>query len=942
MESGRSQTAPVDSDDRAALYRAYTREVAGERMVRNLRAGVFVVSGLNSFFILLDHWVFPAQFWSLLLIRLGINAAMAFLYWQIDRFPALQSPAFGCYFTGFGLVAVIGVAGGVTSTYAPGVTLLFLGMPVLLPLNMRQAATIVGPIFAAFAALPLFTGVDLEWGRYAVHLVFPLATAIECMASCSMLDGMRLAEFIQRRELERARDELRELDKAKSRFTANIHHELRTPLTLILSPLDALRSGEFGELPGSVRNVMGTMQKNGYRLLALINNLLDLAKIENKQLEIQRRAVDLGSIVGDLVESARPLAERKGVVLSAEGFETLPSWNADPAALEKVLMNLVGNALKFTDSGGSIRIVAEPGEQQDLHLRVVDTGIGIPPDQVDRVFGRFAQVDGSATRRHEGTGIGLSLARELVELHGGRIWAESAGEGQGATMHVSLPRGEVDVEEDEETLRDDEGRGISLGNAMQAVEGELALDPEEDKGGGASPRALAELERSVSRWEGNRPVHVDPSESLPRHDASTPEILIAEDNRDMRELLVFLLGREYRVRATRNGREALESLRRAPADLVLTDVMMPEMSGTELCREIKADPATRAIPVVLVTSKAEREMKIEGLELGADDYVTKPFHHRELLARIGSLVRQHRLAAELAEQNSALERALEDLRQAEGMLIQSERLAAVGELAAGIAHEVNNPVNFATNALRALRTSLEDVSGLIEMVGVLDWGNLDKLSSQLEEFQAARDDLDVASLSATLGELIEIASDGLDRTSQLVSDLRDFAAPGRGDRTHVDLRQGVETTVQLLRAQLADAGAQVRIAIPHDLPTVHADPGALNQVFLNLLKNAAEALDGRGGEICVRASADERDVQLLHLQFEDDGTGIPPEVMDKLFQPFFTTKEAGRGTGLGLSMSRQIARAHGGDLSVESRVGAGTTFTLTLPIDDGGRRSDAA
>jgi signal transduction histidine kinase len=320
MQSGRGQAAPVENDGLTALYGAYTREVAGERMVRNLRAGVFVVAGLNSFFILLDHWVFPAHFWSLLMIRLGINAAMAFLYWQIDRFQWLQSPAFGCYATGFGIVAVIGVAGGVTSTYAPGVTLLFLGMPVLLPLNLRQAVAIVAPIFLAFAALPLFTGVDLDWGSYAVHLVFPFSTAIECMVSCAMLDGMRLAEFTQRRELERARDELRELDKAKSRFTANIHHELRTPLTLILSPLDALRGGEFGDLPGPVRHVMGTMQKNGYRLLKLINNLLDLAKIENKQLEIQRRPVDLGSIAGDLVESARPLAERKGVMLSASGF----------------------------------------------------------------------------------------------------------------------------------------------------------------------------------------------------------------------------------------------------------------------------------------------------------------------------------------------------------------------------------------------------------------------------------------------------------------------------------------------------------------------------------------------------------------------------------------------------------------------------------------------
>jgi signal transduction histidine kinase len=441
------------------------------------------------------------------------------------------------------------------------------------------------------------------------------------------------------------------------------------------------------------------------------------------------------------------------------------------------------------------------------------------------------------------------------------------------------------------------------------------------------------MERSVSRWEGNgqagRPA--EPYETGSTPDSSAPEILIAEDNRDMRELLCFLLGREYRVRATRNGREALESLRDSHPDLVLTDVMMPEMSGTELCREIKSDPETRAIPVVLVTSKAEREMKIEGLELGADDYVTKPFHHRELLARIRSLVRQHRLGAELARQNVALASALEELKQAEGMLIQSERLAAVGELAAGIAHEVNNPVNFATNALRALHTSVEEVCAMVEKVGELDWSDALKLRAQLETFQAARDEFDVAAMSGTMAELIDIASDGLERTSQLVSDLRDFAAPGRGERSRVDLRRGVETTVQLSRGQFLAANARVEIAIPDDLVSVQGDPGALNQVFLNLLKNAAEAMAGRGGVLCVRAAVEPG---FVHLRFEDQGPGIAPETLDKLFQPFFTTKEAGQGTGLGLSMSRQIAHAHGGDLRVESQIGVGTTFILTLPVSD--------
>jgi signal transduction histidine kinase len=186
-------------------------------------------------------------------------------------------------------------------------------------------------------------------------------------------------------------------------------------------------------------------------------------------------------------------------------------------------------------------------------------------------------------------------------------------------------------------------------------------------------------------------------------------------------------------------------------------------------------------------------------------------------------------------------------------------------------------------------------------------------------------------MSGTMAELIDIASDGLERTSQLVSDLRDFAAPGRGERTRVDLRRGVETTVQLSRGQFLAANARVEIAIPDDLVSVQGDPGALNQVFLNLLKNAAEAMAGPGGVLCVRAAVEPG---FVHLRFEDQGPGIAPETLEKLFQPFFTTKGAGQGTGLGLSMSRQIAHAHGGDLRVESQLGVGTTFILTLPVSD--------
>jgi len=907
------------------LYPAYRQDMAGERLVRSLQTGALVVFFLNSAFIPLDAWAFPDRFPVLLGVRIALDMAMLACWWAAGQVEVGEHIlTAGPLIVGAGLIGVIGVAGGVGSNYYPGLMLLFLGMPVLLPLTVGQSTGIVAVLLTGFASLPLATGWNASLQDYCVRMIFPAAAAAECIASCALLDRLRFADFLQRREIEAARDHLKTLDEAKARFSANIHHELRTPLTLILAPLDTLRSGELGSLPAPVEQTLRTMQINGRRLLKMINNLLDLAKVESQQFEVHRRPIDLTRLVDEVIEGARPLAERKGLFLRSEGLEDYAEFVADPDALEKVLVNLVGNALKFTERGG-ISLIASAGREGGVHLRVRDTGIGLPPGQVERIFDRFAQVDASATRKHEGTGIGLSLAQELVELHGGRIWAQSDGEGQGTTIHVLLPDGESDASNDEEVLRESGGASLRLDQSMAAVEADLGL--EESLGQGGTDERMVEMERSIQRWEGRE----GPAELVElAHGSSVPEVLIAEDNPDMRKLLAFLVGREFRVRLARDGREALDRVRERTPDLVLSDVMMPEMSGTDLCAAIKEDPGLAGIPVVLVTSKAESEMKIEGLEKGADDYVTKPFHPRELMARVRSLVLLRQLQKELHEQNASLQLALEQIRKAEVKLVQSERLAAVGELAAGVAHEVNNPVNFALNAARTLAREVEDVRRFAERLERLDWDDRSKLQSQLPTLERAHAEAGLEESADTIRELSQIVRDGLERTARLVSDLKDFASPGAGPRAEVDLARGVRSTLQLLGRELKDRGVEVETHLPDDLPTVQGDAGALNQVFLNLLKNAAEAMEGQDGMVHVEASAEGG---IVAITLRDAGPGIEPDVMDRLFVPFFTTKAAGGGTGLGLSMSRQIAEAHGGGLRVESEPGEGAAFTLTLPTD---------
>jgi signal transduction histidine kinase len=922
-----------DSDATAAAYAEYREEIEREPLSRALYRAVIVLFVINTVFVAVDWIVYPERFSAFLPVRIVLDLVLAGIYaFSVRKYPVASTLATSAA-GGWMLLTVVSGTGGAASDYYVGLVLLLIGIGVLVPLSARQGTFAISALFACYVAMVLYGERTGETEQLALSLFFLAAAAFMGVMSCGYLDRMRFSDFVQRREIEKARDELRELDVAKSRFTANIHHELRTPLTLTLAPVEAMLGGEFGELTELQTSYLQTIRSNGLRLLKLINNLLDLAKIESQQLEVKRRPLRIGELVDELVASAVPLAERKGVTLAADVAVDVPEIHADRDALEKIIVNLMGNALKFTEAGGRIDVVARP-EAGGIHLRVEDSGIGIPPDQVDRIFDRFAQVDGSTTRRHEGTGIGLSLVKELVELHGGRVWAESEGAGTGTRFHVVLPLGESDIEgEDaleEAVLAPVDTQGS---NAIAAMQAELEFDDD------ASPERreglrVAEMQRNVERAEGTQ--GPEASGPTPTSDPDAAEVLIVEDNPDMRRLLRFLVGQEYRVRVARNGREGLEQVRESAPDLVLTDVMMPEMSGTELCKAIKEDPELAGIPVVLVTSKAEREMKIEGLELGADDYVTKPFHPRELLARVRSLVKLREAQQELGVRNALLESTneelrstMQELREAGAQLVQAERLAAVGELAAGIAHEVNNPVNFALNAVKTMRTLVAEIGEVIGQAARLGEGDPAKLAQQVRELEAIRDQIGFEQAAEDLLELGDIVAEGLERTSRLVGDLRDFAAPGERGNAEVDLERGLRSTLHLVAHTLREQGVETALELAPGLPPIEGDARALNQVFLNLLKNAAEAFEGGHGTISVRSA---REGNAVVVEIRDDGPGMDPALQERVFEPFFTTKEAGRGSGLGLSITRRIVSEHGGQLELESAPGEGSCFRVRLPI----------
>ena len=412
-------------------------------------------------------------------------------------------------------------------------------------------------------------------------------------------------------ELERFETEkYQEIDRMKSRFFANISHEFRTPLTLIKGPIQQMLSGEF---TGNIKKQYQIILRNTNRLMQLINQLLDLSKLDSGEMVLRTSPEDIVSLVNGLTQSFESLAKQKNIELQFQSTEDKIIVYIDQDKFEKIIINLLSNALKFTPDGGSVSVSINhylDRIAKDIEFAVIkvsNTGEGISLDKLDKIFDRFYQADDSSVRRHEGTGIGLSLTKELVELHHGEIKAESEP-GKATTFTVCLPLGKNHLHPDE------------------ILETPTEIASEIDTG----------LIESTYTYESE----IDTTTHQPVKDSST--LLIVEDNADMRSYMRESLESNYEIIEAENGEEGIhQSLEYSP-DMIISDVMMPKMDGFQFCAKIKKDERTSHIPVILLTAKASGESKIEGLETGADDYLTKPFDTRELQVRINNLIEQRK------------------------------------------------------------------------------------------------------------------------------------------------------------------------------------------------------------------------------------------------------------------------------------------------------------
>jgi PAS domain S-box-containing protein len=444
-------------------------------------------------------------------------------------------------------------------------------------------------------------------------------------------------------EAQRLRAEaLAEIDRAKTTFFSNVSHEFRTPLTLLLGPLEQTLADP--KLPPELRERFDLIQRNALRLFRLVNSLLDFARIEAGRVQASFERTDLDALTRDLASTFRSAIERAGLSLRVESDLREPVY-VDREMWEKIVLNLLSNAFKFTLEGTiTVRLTQDDGRAV---FSVADTGVGVPEKEIPRLFDRFHRVQGTRARTQEGSGIGLALVHELVKLHGGTIDVTSTL-GRGTTFTVALSLGRTHLPP--ERLTPPRAQTLPAQGAQQFVQEALRWLPDAANDQDSSPRSLPE-----AAIAGRDPRFATTFGS---------RLIVADDNADMRAYLVELLSPVYLVETAADGEQALAAARARRPDLILTDVMMPHLDGFGLLAAIRADESLRSVPVVLLSARAGEEARIEGFDAGADDYLTKPFAARELIARIGAVLELSRMRRvseeELRRRNAQFETLLNE------------------------------------------------------------------------------------------------------------------------------------------------------------------------------------------------------------------------------------------------------------------------------------------
>ncbi|WP_217587108.1 ATP-binding protein [Lentibacillus saliphilus] len=732
-------------------------------------------------------------------------------------------------------------------------------------------------LFGVFVSVLVDAGVIpyVPFTKYA----WQVTTAIEVIL-LSLALGDRYKTI--RREKEKAEKEaaesqrtaiknLRKADKLKDEFLTVTSHELRTPLNGIIGIAETLRAGAAGPLSDDLDRHLWMIAISGRRLANLVNDIIDFSKLKNDDLDIQPEPIQLSSLTDVVLTVCRPLAKDKPITIRNHVKDTLPLVLADKDRLQQILYNLIGNAIKYTEKG-EVTVSAHQLDHQ-LNITVSDTGKGIDANQIPDIFEPFYQGDIELSREDGGSGIGLSITKRLVELHGGEIHVHSRV-GFGSMFSFSLPISQ------EQRLSSDE-KILSKASSLRVDEGDY------------------EIVSAAPGHPGQKDLN----------------ILIADDEFVNLQVLKNQLTLEgYRVTAVSNGEAVLKEVKAQHIQIVILDIMMPKMSGYDVCRRLREHYSLLELPILMLTAKDQMQDKVAAFEAGANDYLSKPCDKQELLSRVKTLIQLSWLNEELINMNRLLEQKVEartealqhanqDLAKANDELVHMAKSRR--ELLANIVHELGTPVTLIQGYVEAVKEGLIplDHSRYIQMV-----------------FHKVK--------------ILE----------RLINDLSDLSKLEAGqinlNRKDVYLNEWLEQIYTKLELDLQHENRTWSFeSEPNTAALSHfvcyVDTDRMDQVFFNLIWNAIKhtSIDGKITlESIVGEAADE-----VTIRIRDNGEGIREEVLLYIFERFYKggksiDNDNTAGMGLGLAIVKEIIQAHDGIIWAESEEGVGTVFTIVLPI----------
>jgi signal transduction histidine kinase len=735
--------------------------------------------------------------------------------------------------------------------------------------HFMDVVTIWTPLYWVDGGLRAITATASVGTALLLPPLIPKAVALARGARAAHERGIELESVVK--ELGTLYDRTRELEALKTQFFANVSHELRTPLTLVLGPTEKLLDSPG--LTDDQRAELRVVQRNARQLLREVDDLLEVSRLEAGRNEIDRSPVDLAALVREAAEGFRSVARDRRIDVRLELPARLVAA-LDPARVLRIVLNLLSNAFKFTPDGGTVRVSLreQAGSPARAVMEVADSGPGIPEAQREAVFERFRQLDLGNTRRFGGVGIGLALARDLARAHGGELSASTAREG-GALFTVTLPLPTPEV-------------------AAPAVQQDVAA---------AAAQTVAELpERAAS----------DAPEATAA--GGRPEVLVVEDNREMARHVASVLSLDANVRVADGGRAGLASALAHPPDLVVTDLMMPDLAGEGLVKALGVQPATAAVPVLILTARADVETRTRLLQEGARDYVVKPFAADELRARARSLVQIKRTAdvlrGEVASRGASLEQLAREVTDQKRRLESAQTMLEVARDKALAGLEAKSAfLNLVSHELRTPLTSLR-----------LQVGRLLRAADRGEAPPADA----IKRLDATA-----------ERFEDRMMNLLEYARLQSGrlplKPQPVDLRALLEDVLEELRPEAEARQLSLGFQAPAALELI-TDPRLLRLVMSNLVSNGIRYTDA--GSVTV---ALEQDGTGAVISVRDTGRGIPAEAQERIFEPFVQLepleKKHTPGVGLGLAIVRELVEQLRGDLTLESRVAEGSTFRLRLP-----------